>query len=57
LLQKYEKRIIGCQSEEIILAGFGRSGLAWTAHNLEVITSHYTCKVMNTTFCSIYICR
>ena len=45
--QKYDKKIIGCQSEEIILAGFERSGVKWTAKNLEIITSHYTCEVNN----------
>ena len=43
--QKYDKKFIGCQSEEIILAGFERSGVKWTATNLEIITSHYTCEV------------
>jgi hypothetical protein len=43
--QKYAKKMMECQSEEIILAGFERSGVMWTAHNLEVITAHYTCQV------------
>jgi hypothetical protein len=46
--QKYAKKMMECQSEEIILAGFERSGVMWTAHNLEVITAHYTCQVGST---------
>ena len=46
--EKYNRKLIGCQSEEIILAGFERSGILWTANNLKIITSHYTCEVSTT---------
>lgn len=35
--EKYKQKVIGCQSEEIILAGFERSGVLWTAKNLVLI--------------------
>ena len=35
--EKYAQKVIGCQSEEIILAGFERSGVLWTARNLVFI--------------------